>query len=399
MPEATPSRPGLPAILLRQLLGILSLVLGLALLGECAAHTVRGLLAQGPGMRHDIAFRLLKAAFFQPGAHGLPYQILLGTGFLLTLLGIALNRAWAVPLFLVGAFCFATVGGMAVERVVLKRGAEAAVFQDGVSGIWRVFAEAQATGRLADPLMILWVGVAAWVAGLFVTQGLAPKPAPAPRRMMSARGPSAPASAAGMEALSESKADTSVDLDLSPDLETAEVPAPLDEGGLPQEPSPEPDVPLDDLAADAPTPSAEDGADPVSEPSPESGSDPAPLPESGPSAGPDPEIPSEPSPSSDEPMQEEAVPPEPVAVGRPALGWGGLVLGLAATTAATGLWAAPRMIPEGALLQVWGGGVAAALAALGLVILSRPLSLPGKIAAGTAVLGLAGCAARLGMGS
>lgn len=351
--------------LLRNILGILSLVLGLALLGECAAHTARSLLLQG--VHQDLSFFLLKGAFFAPNRHGAAYQILLGSGTLLAVLGVVLTRTWALPFFLMSALCFAVLGGTVVERTVDARGPEASLVQDGVSGLAAVF-----DGDYGDPVMVLGLGVFGLLTGLYLTHGLgARRPLPPARPASSSVRPR-PATAgplpeapdglppepqvgpSGMPP-DEAGADTSVDLDLSPDVATSEIPSP--EAALPV-PPPEPSLPPEE-----PSMPPED---------------------------------SEESPASSGPAPSEASPASRRAL---ASSVPALLLGLGALAVPVTQLSAPGLFPSATFLgQAWGAGVASGLAGLGLAFLARPKGLVGGLAIGASAASLAGAGALLALG-
>ena len=353
--------------LLRNVLGILSLVLGLALLGECAAHTMRSLLVQG--VQGDLSFFILKGAFFAPARHGAAYQILLGSGTLLTVLGVVLTRTWALPFFLLSALCFAVLGGTAVERGVLKRGEEASLMQDGVSGLGTLF-----SGDYGDPVMVLGLGVFGLLTGLYLTHGLGsrrPQARPAatgrPRPAGLSSLPEAPADVPpepGGNPLEEpvepppeeAGADTSVALDLSPDVATSEVLSP--EAPPPEKP-PEP--------APFPEESSRSSEDRADNPVP---SDPGPL---------------EAPPASRRRALVFSVP--------------ALLLGLGALAVPVTQLSAPELFPSVASLgQAWGAGVASGLAGLGLAFLAKPKGPVGILALGASAAGLAGAGTLLALG-
>ena len=364
--------------LLRQILGVLSVGLGLALLGECAAHTVHALATQG--IHRDLAVHVLKDAFFSLGNHSPAYLILFASGAVLSLMGVVLTRSWAMPFYLFSGLCFAVLGGMAVGRIVLKQGEKAAIVQDGISGLATVFSEGAAVGNW-DSVMVLGLGVFGLMTGLFLThwKPLA-RPQAAPRREHpAARGPQA---FAHTPSPADAAADTSVDLDLSPDVETSEVHAP-EESLSPL------DEPLDEPAE--PPPASSEESTPPSE-----------------GALPEPPLPEEQAPSLDQPPAEEpsaepAAPPEPEEEPEPppgiALPAGGIVLGLASVSASGILFLLSERFQDPVTVgYVWGGGVAAGLSGLGLAVLSRPLKLLGWVAVGASATGLAGAGVLLTMG-
>lgn len=351
--------------LLRNILGLLSLAVGLALLGECAAHTARSLLAQG--VRGDLSFFLLKGAFFAPNKHSVAYQILLGSGALLTLIGVVLTRTWALPFFLLSALCFAVLGGRAVERTVVPKGDQASLVQDGVAGLGGLFA-----GDYGDPAMVLGLGLFGLMTGLYLTHGLKAAPAPAPMRPARPARATAPAAtpsdpdaetpfhapdpSAGLDRFpgddpGEAHADTSVDLDLSPDVATSEL-----EGPAPAVPPPSPD-------AVAP------GPDPVDEP--------------------------------DEPDETEPLPPPPPAPPGRALAFTlpALLLGLGSVAVPVAVALPEPLIPAEVLGTALPAGAGAGLAALGLALLARPRGALGIAALSLGALGVAGGAALVGLGA
>ncbi len=356
--------------ILRQVLGVLSLTLGLVLLGECAAHTARALLHFHPD--GGSSGLLLRAAFFAPQQHGGAYNILLGSGIALLLLGMFLTRAWTLPFFAFGTACLTLFGGMVVERAVGPRGAEASVLQDGVSGIWGIW------GR-EDALIMLWMGIAALMAGLFAPLVFQKRPAAATPKGARPSRRSTDVGAEPMDRMEhtartplpagEAKAETSVDLDLSPDLETSEVHLQqTDPDPLAGEPGPSP---LEEPSS--PTPPSEDSPYVMEVEPPPAPPIPAPEPE--------------PAPMPPEPEE-----PEPSRV----LPAAGLVLGLASlgACAASGLCA----LAPSAAGQVWAGGVAAGLGGMGLTLFSRPFKTLGWAAVGINVAGLGGAAALLALG-
>ena len=155
--------------ILRQFLGVLSLALGFVLLGECAIHTSRELAAVRP--TGGPSALLLREAFFAPGHHGPAYQWLLALGAALLILGTFLTRAWALPFFVFGAACLALFGGMVVERTLDPKGAQVLLLQDGILGIWDVL-------QAEDALVVLWMGIAALIPGLFLSHGFGKKAVP-----------------------------------------------------------------------------------------------------------------------------------------------------------------------------------------------------------------------------
>ena len=151
--------PRLSVLLTRHAAGMACLATGFGLLGAC------GLLA-ARGLKQDPALYLLKTAYIRPEAN-LPMY---GAGVLLSLAGVWLSRAWALPFRLFSALCFASLGAAAVSR---WDGREAL---DALS----LFSAPATSG---EALMLLWVGGAAWMAGLYAdTWGRRPVPAvrPAP---------------------------------------------------------------------------------------------------------------------------------------------------------------------------------------------------------------------------
>ena len=379
---ASPPRRSLLGNLVRQALGALSLAMGLALIGQCAAHTARAVLSEGGGP--DLVLHCFKSALFTPFQHSASYQALFAAGAALSLMGIALMRIWAMAFFAFAAACFAAFGGMVAERVVVPRGPEALLLQHGCSGLWTIFTETpEGMGR--DPLMILWIGFAALIPGLYLTHlHKAARPggvARGPAARTSARAEGAPSFPVTPANPAEAGADTVADLDLSPDLETSEVHAPVEEG---------PDLPpLEEVSAPPEehagleTPAAgTQNAEPLPAPPPEE-SAPDPAPPDGPE-----EVPAEPR---QEPEEMEA-PPGKVL---PAFA---LALGLLSTAPAALLLLAPSTVPSGWEAKALLAGVALGLLSLALTVLSGRMGARGWAAAGTAVAGLAGAGTLLAMG-
>jgi len=386
--------------ILRQVLGLLSLAAGLILLGECAAHTARGLIQFHP--QGGSSALLLREAFFAWGHHGTPYLILLAMGAALFLAGVALTRTWALPIFAFALACLTLFGGMVVERAVSPKGAGASVLQDGISGIWSVAAERE------DALVTLWMGLAALLCGIFVnyflSHGFKKTPAGAPTSGKDKRAKPRTLSMPDAEPMaqtplnpSEARVETSVDLDLSPDLETSEVQAPdplspeLEEPMLPPQDLPEPEAPAAYEGAPEPTPV------PLSSGSME---EEAPLPPpvadapyvvemeaSAPVPTPVP-APEPPAPVS-MPEPEE---PEPSLV----LPAAGTVLGLGSlgAAAASGLC----VLEASTAGLVWAGAASAGFAGMGLALMARPLKGLGWTAVTISAGGLSGAVALLALG-
>lgn len=328
---------------LRTALGVLSLALGLILLGECAAHTARALFAQG--VREDMAYYLLRAAFFAPMQHAPPYPVLLGAGAALGLVGCGLLRQWALPFLVFSSLCFAVFGGMVVGRHVAPRGDEASLVGDGVRGIPAQFSGAD----LSDAAMVLGLGVFGLLTGLWMVRMQA-QAAPAARRAgarraahsMSATSEPAPGPSGGGVSHAEAGMDTSVDLDLSPDLDTAEVgvPTPVDLSG----PA--------DLPGSAPGTPGEGSSDAPGQPE-------APVPD---------------APPAERPPEETRVEPPPLSAPSIALPLASLALGLGAAAAPATLLLARDALGGALAGQVWAGGMGLGLGALGLAVLARPSS-------------------------
>ena len=350
---------------LRNALGVLSLALGLVLLGECAAHSASALFHAG--VRKDMAFYLLRVTFFAPGQHTASYQALLASGVTLSLLGAAMLKAWTLPLFLFSGLCFAVLGGMVAGRVVVPKGGEALLVQDGVSGIGVLFGNAYDSGDIGEPGMVLGLGVFGLLTGLFLQRMAERKPAAPARSARPGRdgrtapsapaGPPEPASFEEAPPAPEEGVPTPADLDLSPDLETTEV-------GIPTPAGLEEPVPLEEPAASGPAPLEEPEA-------------PASAPEAAPAGSHVPEL----------PMPSRALP------------LASLLLGLGSLGAPGALYFRGALLPAPVLGQVWAAGIAAALCGAGLSVLSRPMGALGKAALAVCLLGLAGGGALIAFGA
>ena len=387
-----------PAVkILRQVLGVLSLSVGLILLGECAATTAGALLHQHPD--GGSSAHLLRWTLFSPGKHGTPYGILLISGMALFLMGVVLTRTWPLPFFVFGTACLALSGGVVVERVVLPKGAGASVVQDGITGIWGVLAR-------EDALMTLWMGVAAIICGVFVnhfSRGAGKAPAgPAQGKGKKAKTPAggtlpAPDSdplaitPAGASEGAEARSETSVDLDLSPDLETSEVHVPDPLAGE--------DAPPPFEEAPTPLPMSEEGAEGAMNPTgtteePSGAPAPADAPYvmevEAPTQAAPPPLPAVEAPTQAA-MPEPEAPKPPVLL--PALG---ILLGLGSLGSAGAPLYLTLEAPTAGL--AWAGGVAAALAGMGLALMGRPVKALGWTAVGVSVMGLGGAATLLVLG-